>query len=129
MVFKLDTLSPVPIYVQIKNQVIVAIASGEFAPGDRLPSVRALSEELEVNMHTVNKAYLILREEGYITLDRRRGALVSPPAEIVSPEFTAKLTAEILPLAAGARCKGLGRKEFRKLCTQVYESLRDEKEE
>lgn len=79
-------------------------------------------------MHTVNKAYLILREEGYITLDRRRGALVSP-AGAVSADFTARLSAELLPLAAGARCKGLGRKEFRKICTQVYESLREEKEE
>lgn len=123
MAIKLDMTSPVPLYIQIKNQIIVAIASGDYEPGARLPSVRAFAEELEVNMHTVNKAYLLLRDEGYITLDRRRGGVVSLPAKEPDESFVNNLLQELLPVAAGAKCKGIGRKEFRKLCTQVYESL------
>ncbi len=123
MAIKLDMASPVPLYIQIKNQIIVAIASGDYKPGAKLPSVRAFAEELEVNMHTVNKAYLLLRDEGYITLDRRRGGVVSFPPKEPDESFINNLLQDLLPCAAGAKCMGMGRKEFRKLCTQVYESL------
>lgn len=126
MAIQLDMASPVPLYMQIKNQIIIAIASGDYEPGTRLPSVRAFAEELEVNMHTVNKAYLLLRDEGYITLDRRRGGVVSSPPKEPGEDFINNLLQELLPAAAGAKCMGMGRKEFRKLCTQVYESLGEE---
>lgn len=126
MAVKLDMASPVPLYMQIKNQIIIAIASGDYEPGARLPSVRAFAEELEVNMHTVNKAYLLLRDEGYITLDRRRGGVVSQVPKEPSEQFIRQLSDELLPAAAGAKCMGMGRKEFRKLCTQIYESLEEE---
>lgn len=125
MAVKLDMASPVPLYMQIKNQSIIAIASGDYEPGARLPSVRAFAEELEVNMHTVNKAYLLLRDEGYITLDRRRGGVVSETPKEPSEQFIRQLSDELLPAAAGAKCMGMGRKEFRKLCTQIYESLEE----
>lgn len=123
MAVKLDMASPVPLYMQIKNQIIIAIASGDYEPGVRLPSVRAFAEELEVNMHTVNKAYLLLRDEGYITLDRRRGGVISETPKDPSEQFIRQLSDELLPAAAGAKCMGMGRKEFRKLCTQIYESF------
>lgn len=126
MAIKLDMSSPTPLYTQIKNQIVIAIASGDYVRGARLPSVRSFAEELEVNMHTVNKAYLLLRDEGYITLDRRRGAVVAPAASEPSENFLAALREEMLPAAAQAKCMGMGRKEFRKLCTQVYESLGEE---
>lgn len=125
MAVKLDMASPVPLYMQIKNQIIIAIASGDYEPGARLPSVRAFAEELEVNMHTVNKAYLLLRDEGYITLDRRRGGVISEVPKEPSEQFIRQLSDELLPAAAGAKCMGMGRKEFRKLCTQIYESLEE----
>lgn len=126
MAVKLDMASPVPLYMQIKNQIIIAIASGDYEPGARLPSVRAFAEELEVNMHTVNKAYLLLRDEGYITLDRRRGGVISETPKEPSEQFIRQLSDELFPAAAGAKCMGMGRKEFRKLCTQIYESLEEE---
>lgn len=128
MAVKLDMASPVPLYMQIKNQIIIAIASGDYKPGARLPSVRAFAEELEVNMHTVNKAYLLLRDEGYITLDRRRGGVISESPKEASEKFIRQLSDELLPAAAGAKCMGMGRKEFRKLCTQIYESFDENKD-
>lgn len=114
----------IPIYLDLKNQIIVAIAMGEYGAGATLPSVRALAQELEINMHTVNKTYRILREEGYITLDRRKGAVVLPAAPREGDEQA--LRELLLPLAARARCRGMGKKEFRRLCTQVYEGLKSD---
>ncbi|MDZ5010271.1 GntR family transcriptional regulator, partial [Clostridium perfringens] len=77
MILRIDFDSEVPIYIQIKNQVIEGIARGEIEIDEELPSVRALAEDIGVNMHTVNKAYTMLKEEGYIKIDRRKGAVVS----------------------------------------------------
>ena len=77
MLIRLDFGGDVPIYLQLRNQMVVAIAAGQLAPGERLPTVRDLAEELGVNMMTVSKAYQLLRQEGYITTDRRSGARVA----------------------------------------------------
>ena len=77
MILRIDFDSETPIYVQIKNQVIEGIAKSELEIGEELPSVRALAEDIGVNMHTVNKAYNMLKDEGYIKIDRRKGAVVS----------------------------------------------------
>ena len=77
MILKIDFDSDMPIYVQIKNQIIEGIAKGEIDKGEELPSVRALAEDIGINMHTVNKAYNMLKDEGYIKIDRRKGAIVA----------------------------------------------------
>ena len=77
MILEIDFNSDEAIYVQLRNQIIMGIACEEFADGESLPSVRQLAQVLGVNMHTVNKAYAILREEGYLKLDRRKGAVIS----------------------------------------------------
>ena len=77
MILKINFDSETPIYIQIKNQIIEGIAKGEIDKAEELPSVRALAEDIGINMHTVNKAYNILKDEGYIKIDRRKGAIVS----------------------------------------------------
>ena len=78
MLLRLDFESSVPIYQQIRNQVVTGIASGRLAPGERLPTIRALAEEAGINMMTASKAYQLLKQEGYIRTDRRSGAVVCP---------------------------------------------------
>ena len=73
MYMKIDFNSDEALYVQLINQIIYGIATSQFQEGDNLPSVRELAEYIGINMHTVNKAYSILRQEGYIKLDRRKG--------------------------------------------------------
>ena len=68
MILRIDLTSSEPLYRQIRTQVVQGVASGELAPGDPLPSVRSLASDLGVNMHTVNKAYAVLRDEGYVTI-------------------------------------------------------------
>ena len=77
MILKIDFDSEIPIYIQIKNQVIEGIAKGTIENGEELPSVRGLAEDIGVNMHTVNKAYTLLKDDGYLKIDRRKGAFIS----------------------------------------------------
>lgn len=87
MILKIDFDSDMPIYVQIKNQIIEGIAKGEIDKGEELPSVRALAEDIGINMHTVNKAYNMLKDEGYIKIDRRKGAIVALNLDISKDKF------------------------------------------
>ena len=80
MIWKIDQASEVPIYQQLRNCAVAAIAAGELRPGDQLPSVRSLGCDLGVNLHTVNKAYALLRDEGYVLMRGRAGAVVAEPA-------------------------------------------------
>ena len=79
MVIRINQMSQVPIYQQIRNEIVAAIAAGEIRPGDQLPSVRSLAGDLGINLHTVNKAYAILRDEGYVLMRGRAGAVVAEP--------------------------------------------------
>ena len=77
MIIKIDFNSDEAIYMQITNQIIMGIAKRQICDGDQLPSIRNMADEIGINMHTVNKAYTVLRQAGYVKLDRRRGAIVS----------------------------------------------------
>lgn len=77
MLIEIDFNSDEAIYIQLRNQIIMGIATSQIQEGDTLPSVRQLAENIGINMHTVNKAYSVLREEGFLQLDRRRGAVIA----------------------------------------------------
>lgn len=76
MLIEIQFDSETPIYMQIRNEIIKAIAKGTLKEGDGLPSVRQMSAMIEVNLHTINKAYNILKAEGYVQVDRRKGVVV-----------------------------------------------------
>ena len=76
MIMELDFASSVPIYQQIRNEIVQAVANGSLTDGDKLPTVRALAQEVGINTMTVNKAYQLLKQEGYLITDRRNGATV-----------------------------------------------------
>ena len=75
--FELDEDSGIPIWIQLRNRLAYLVDSGYYKSGDRLPTVRALAAELNVNYHTVNKVYTSLEHDGYISSKRGRGAFVS----------------------------------------------------
>ena len=70
---EVDDRSGIPIWVQLRNRFIYLIESGHYLAGDKLPTVRALAEELNINYHTVNKVYTSLEHEGYIKSMRGKG--------------------------------------------------------
>lgn len=75
--FVIDHNSGLPVWIQIKNRIAYLIGSGAFAPGDRLPTVRALAVDLDISYNTVNRAYMDLEREGYISTRKGRGTFVA----------------------------------------------------
>ena len=80
MFVRIDQALDVPLCQQLRNEIVRGIAQEELAPGDALPSVRNLASDLGINLHTVNKAYALLRDEGYVEMKGRKGAFVAQPA-------------------------------------------------
>lgn len=122
MLISIDHASPDPIYVQIRAQVVAAIARGELRSGDRLPAVRALATDLGVNLHTVNKAYAALRDEGYLVMRGRSGARVANPAELLAPAAyeagDERLAAALHRLALEHRARGGALESFERVARQ-----------
>lgn len=113
MVITVDKLSDAPLYLQLRDAVIAGIASGELRPGDALPSVRSLAEDLGINLHTVNKAYATLRDEGYVIMLGRRGAYVADaPADPAAGMDEAALESALTKLATEFKASGGTRHAF-----------------
>lgn len=113
MVITVDKLSDAPLYLQLRDAVIAGIASGELRPGDALPSVRSLAEDLGINLHTVNKAYATLRDEGYVIMLGRRGAYVADaPADPAAGMGESALEAALAKLATEFKASGGTREAF-----------------
>ena len=122
MILEIDFNSDEAIYVQLRNQIIMGIACEEFTDGELLPSVRQLAQVLGVNMHTVNKAYAILREEGYLKLDRRKGAVISVET-LEKQQELASIQDNLRMLVAEAVCKGVTEDEMNQLVHDMYQKL------
>lgn len=104
MIVRIDQSLGVPIYQQVRDQVVTAIAAGELVEGDALPSVRALAVDLGINLHTVNKAYALLRDDGYLVLRGRAGAFVAKPMHTRDEGLAAEADKRLSnALAAAAR--------------------------
>ena len=113
MVITVDKLSDAPLYLQLRDAVIAGIASGELRPGDALPSVRSLAEDLGINLHTVNKAYATLRDEGYVIMLGRRGAYVADaPSDPAAGMDEAALAGALAKLATEFKASGGTRGAF-----------------
>lgn len=122
MIIALDMTSSVPIYVQLRNQIVTGIGRGELKAGEKLPTVRQMAQDAGVNNMTVNKTYQILKAEGFIEIDRRQGATVCP-VQTEDGVFREKLEAELELLSAEACLKGLEKDEFLKICEKMFLSM------
>lgn len=119
MFWAIDFNSEEALYLQICNCVIQGIAMEEIRNGDSLPSVRQLADSIGINMHTVNKAYSVLRQEGYVKIDRRRGAIIS--MDIDKLRALEDVRRDLRVVVARARCKSVTREELLGLVEEVYE--------
>ena len=117
MLLTFDFSSDVPLYLQLRNQIVIGIAEGRLKPGEKLPTIRALAEESGVNMMTVSRAYQLLKQEGYIVTDRRKGAAVAVREKTAVP----RETAETLRLCLSElRLAGVSKEEALALCERLY---------
>lgn len=123
MIIEIDFNSEEAIYIQLRNQIIIGIAQEEIKGGESLPSVRQMAEQIGVNMHTVNKAYATLRSDGYLTLDRRNGAVICMNADKTRHlEFMCE---GVRMMVAEAICKEITLDEFHQIVTQKYQEFLD----
>ena len=119
MLIEVDFNSDEAIYVQLQNQIIMGIATEMIKEGDTLPSVRRLAENIGINMHTVNKAYSILKQEGFIQLDRRRGAVIA--IDVDKARALLKLEEQLRILLAKGCCKNITREEVHTLVDEIFD--------
>lgn len=116
MIIRIDQRADEPLYLQIRSQIIGAIARGELEPGSALPSVRSLASDLGINLHTVNKAYAVLRDEGYVLMRGRSGAYIADPCEEDRADRArielAKMEDELFALALAHRARNGSWGEF-----------------
>ena len=119
MVIEIDFNSDEAIYVQLMNQIILGIATSRLQEGDPLPSVRQLADTIGINMHTVNKAYSLLRQEGFVTIDRRRGAIIAVDENKIKAMEEMKENL-IVALAKGC-CRNVSREEVHRLIDEIYD--------
>ncbi len=119
MIWEFEFESETPLYMQVRNQVVLSISKGELAPGDKLPTIRALSDESGINMMTISKAYQLLKTEGYVHTDRRSGTVISRRA--VQSEPDADTTARLRLLLAEMRLNGLTDEAILRICKTCLE--------
>ena len=119
MLIEIDFDSDEAIYVQLCNQIIMGIATSVIREGDSLPSVRQLADMIGVNMHTVNKAYSVLKREGYISLDKRRGAVIT--LDIDKLEQLEEMRRELRIVLARGCCKNISRQEVHDLVDEIFD--------
>ena len=119
MLIEIDFNSDEALYIQLQNQIIMGIAMNLIQEGDSLPSVRQLANTVGINMHTVNKAYSILKQEGFIQLDRRRGAVIA--IDMDKARALLEMKEQLRVLLARGRCKNISKEEVHALVDEIYE--------
>ena len=121
MFLAIDFSSDIPIYEQIRREIIKVLAQGNLAFGQSLPSVRQLGSDIGVNLHTVNKAYKLLEEDGIITMDRRYGSRIVDETLEINIKQEEKIAEELEFITALAKVKGLGKDEFLEDVDKLWE--------
>ena len=119
---EIDFNSEEAIYMQLRNQIIWAIATDGLHEGEVLPSVRQLADRIGINMHTVNKAYTVLKQEGILTIDRRRGAVVRIDADKLYAKE--ELRSDLKYVLAKAFCKNISKEEVHEMVDEIYEAYK-----
>ncbi|NLJ94891.1 MAG: GntR family transcriptional regulator [Clostridiaceae bacterium] len=120
MIIKVDLISEVPIYQQIRDQIVVGIANGKLEPGERLPSVRQLADDLGINHMTVNKAYTLLKQEGMLVSNRREGTKVAEqPLIELSDDYWQRL--EVILSEGLSKTKNI--KKFREKILNILKQI------
>ncbi|HWR71522.1 MAG TPA: GntR family transcriptional regulator [Dehalococcoidia bacterium] len=128
MLLSIDEQDPRPVYVQIVSQIKEQIQRGGLKPGDELPSVRELAASLGINMHTVRRAYVVLRDQRLLVFrlgqQARVAKLRSRPAS--SEEVAAALGERLQELITEAFLLGLSPDDFRNLVNAQIDKLKEQ---
>ncbi len=121
MIVEIDFNSEEALYIQLINQIIIGIATDQIREGDTLPSVRQLADNIGINMHTVNKAYSVLKQEGFLRVDRRRGAVIALDTDKM--RTISEMRRDLSVILARGVCKNVSREEIHDLVDSIYDAF------
>ena len=121
MIVEIDFNSEEALYIQLINQIIIGIATDQIREGDTLPSVRQLADNIGLNMHTVNKAYSVLKQEGFLRVDRRRGAVIALDTDKM--RTISEMRRDLSVILARGVCKNVSREEVHNLVDSIYDAF------
>ena len=121
MIVEIDFNSEEALYIQLINQIIIGIATDQIREGDTLPSVRQLADNIGINMHTVNKAYSVLKQEGFLHVDRRRGAVIALDTDKM--RTISEMRRDLSVILARGVCKNVSREEVHDLVDSIYDAF------
>lgn len=121
MIVEIDFNSEEALYIQLINQIIIGIATDQIREGDTLPSVRQLADNIGINMHTVNKAYSVLKQEGFLRVDRRRGAVIALDTD--KRRTISEMRRDLSVILARGVCKNVSREEVHDLVDSIYDAF------
>ena len=121
MFLEIDFGSDMPIYEQIRRAIIKALSKNELDFGQALPSVRQLAGDIGVNLHTVNKAYKMLEEDGIIVMDRRFGSKIVDKSYDITEAQKSKVKEELDFIVALAKVKNIEKTSLEKLIRNIWE--------
>ena len=119
LIIEIDFNSDEAIHIQLCNQIIMGIATDQLKVGETLPSVRQLADTIGINMHTVNKAYSVLKQEGFLSIDRRKGAVISIDADKM--RALDEMKQELLVVLARGCCRNVSREEVHALIDEIFD--------
>lgn len=121
MLLRIEPDGPVPIYQQIRDRIVEAIATGEAPVGTGLPATRQLAVDLGINFHTVNKGYDLLRQEGLLRIGRKAGAVVQRDATSGPPsaDWAEDWATRLRTMLAEATAQGLPAEEIVGYCRDI----------
>ena len=122
MIIEIDFSSDEAIYIQLCNQIIMGIATDQLKVGETLPSVRQLADTIGINMHTVNKAYSVLKQEGFLTIDRRKGAVIAIDADKI--RALEEMKRQIAVVLARGCCRNVSREEVHALIDEIFDEYK-----
>lgn len=121
MIVEIDFNSEEALYIQLINQIIIGIATDQIREGDTLPSVRQLADNIGINMHTVNKAYSVLKQEGFLRVDRRRGAVIALDTDKM--RTISEMRRDLSVILARGVCKNVSCEEVHNLVDSIYDAF------
>jgi len=128
MFLKIQFENDMPIYEQLRNQIVQGIASGQLKEGENLPSVRQLAADLGINLHTVNKTYNLLKNEGFLVVHRRKNVIVNSCEKMHKYRSLTKIKEQLYPILAAASCRGADRQKLTELVHDIYNDFETNKE-
>lgn len=129
MFIKIQFEKETPIYEQLRHQIIKGIATGELREGESMPSVRQLAADLGINLHTVNKTYNLLKNEGFLIVHPRKKVIVNSYKKMQENKSVSDAKEKLYPILAEIFCRGVDRDEMANLINDIYKNFEMNKED